>query len=150
MKVSNVVSGADNSEDGSFFNLKNNTVTKIEGEENDLEDESTSINGPLGEFLSFYDCYELIPYAHHILWLSSLKEAIGEIPSSFMLDWDDYRALVILKEEQSRKSVKDSQDMSKKGDSNNRMDNYSGSGSSSGKLRTGRVNVPVSKMIIKK
>lgn len=69
-------------------------------------------NPQLKEVLDFYDCYELLPYANHILWLSTVKEAVGRIP--FNLDYDDICCLVILTEEISKKATADSQKMNEK------------------------------------
>jgi hypothetical protein len=43
------------------------------------------------------------------MWLASVKEALGYIP--FKLDFLSIRCLVILKEEENKKSVKDTRDM---------------------------------------
>jgi hypothetical protein len=127
-----------------------NAISEVEVEDLIEEEEERKENneipkGPLDTFLSFYDCYDLLPYAHHILQLASIKEVLGFLP--FNLDWEDIRALVILKEEQSRKSIKDSQEMrDSRGSSGS-----SNSGFSSGAgLSTGKVNVPLSKMVLKK
>ena len=66
-------------------------------------------NRQLSEVLKFYDAHDLLLYANHICWLSSVKNAIGYIP--FDLDYDDIVNLVTLQDEINKKQVKDSQDM---------------------------------------
>jgi hypothetical protein len=72
-------------------------------------EEGEGRNRQLNEVLEFYDCYELLPYANHIIWLSSVKEVMGYIP--FKIEYDDIRLLIVLHEEMNKKQVKDSQDM---------------------------------------
>lgn len=62
-------------------------------------------NHQLQEVLNFYGCEDLLPYVNHITWLSQVKEVIGFIP--FEIGFEEIRALVILKQEISKKQVKD-------------------------------------------
>lgn len=66
----------------------------------------------LDEVLEKYECWDLLPLAAHVAWLSSVKEALGTIP--FNLDYDTIRYLVILHEEAGKKHAKDMQDMKDK------------------------------------
>jgi hypothetical protein len=97
--------------------------------------------GPLYDILNFYDSYDLLPYAKHIFWLSSVKESIGFIP--YELDWKDIRSLVILKEEFSKKSVKDSRDMMDKSS----QGSAAGTASATPYPSATRTSVPLSKAL---
>jgi hypothetical protein len=77
-------------------------------EEEEDEDQGFQ-NKDLNDVLDFYDCHDLLPYASHIMWLSSVKSALGYIP--FSLDYFAIRCLVILKEEENKKTVKESRDL---------------------------------------
>ena len=65
-------------------------------------------NDRLNEVIKFYDCADLLPLAHHVLWLAAVSEATGSL-DRFDLDYLTIRLLVILKEEQSKKSALDMQ-----------------------------------------
>jgi hypothetical protein len=69
----------------------------------DISTNTTPDNPLLGEILDFYDCYDLMPLASRIIWLSSVKEAIGRIPDDIDVDYDEIRYLVLLQEEQNKK-----------------------------------------------
>jgi hypothetical protein len=69
-------------------------------------------NRDLEELLTFYECHDLLPYAQHIMWLASVKEALGYIP--FHLDYFTIRCLTVLNEEVNKKSVRASQEMRSK------------------------------------
>jgi hypothetical protein len=87
-----------------------------EGEDENVPPEiPSSTNRDLEELLTFYECHDLLPYAQHIMWLASVKEALGYIP--FNLDYFTIRCLTVLQEEVNKKSVKDSQEMRSKSDS---------------------------------
>lgn len=77
----------------------------------DSEEEEIS-NVQLRQVLDFYDCYDLLPYANHIIWLSTVKEAVGRIP--FDLSYADICFLTILAEEISKKATAESQRMNQK------------------------------------
>ena len=64
-------------------------------------------NEKLEEFVEFYDCADLLPFAMRIVYLYNVKEALGSIPSSFGLSHQEISALVILQSEYSMKSQKD-------------------------------------------
>ena len=82
---------------------ENLNVDESSGTNQDLQ------NRDLEELLDFYDCHDLLPFASHIMWLASVKEAMGYIP--FALDYFAIRCLVILQEEVNKKSAKDSMEM---------------------------------------
>lgn len=79
----------------------------LEPEPEPGQEEFGSTNGYLNEVLDFYDCADLLPYANYILWLASLKEAIGYIPPDFNLSYMDMRCLVVLREESGKKMMHD-------------------------------------------
>jgi hypothetical protein len=62
-------------------------------------------NTQLDDVLNFYDAWDLLYYVNHIIWLSSVKEAVGIIP--FKLDYLDICALVILEDEKHKKELAD-------------------------------------------
>ena len=64
-------------------------------------------NEKLEEFVEFYDCADLLPFAMHIVYLYNVKEALGSIPPSFDLSHQEISALVMLQSEYSMKSQKD-------------------------------------------
>ncbi|MDP4272613.1 MAG: hypothetical protein Q8909_21195 [Bacteroidota bacterium] len=74
-----------------------------EYEEADDTDEITTDNQQLDEVIEFYDCYNLIPLAQRVIWLSNVKEALGYIPPAFELTHLEIKLLVVLQEEQSKK-----------------------------------------------
>jgi hypothetical protein len=76
----------------------------------DTEEEISNVQ--LRQVLEFYDCYDLLPYANHILWLSTVKEAIGRIP--FDLGYEEICYLTLLSEEVSKKATFESQRMNQK------------------------------------
>ncbi len=57
----------------------------------------------LEEVLDFYDCADLLPFAQRVIWLSSIKEALGYVPRYIPIDYEELQALVILNEEQNKK-----------------------------------------------
>lgn len=69
-------------------------------------------NPQLTSVLDFYDCDYLLPYVQRILWLSSVKEAVGRIPDDFHLSYDEIEGLVILAEEIHKKTLYDHQRVS--------------------------------------
>ena len=91
-----------------------NPLLEPDTEDSDEEVEvGEEISNPqLKEVLEFYDCYDLLPYANHILWLHTVKEAIGHIP--FNLDFEAICCLVVLTEEIGKKSTFESQKISQK------------------------------------
>ena len=68
----------------------------------DLEDpdEIEVPNTILDELLDFYKCQHLHDFAERILWLRDVKEALGYIPKSFGLVYDEIVGLTILLQEQ--------------------------------------------------
>jgi hypothetical protein len=66
-------------------------------------EELATDNQQLNEVLDFYDCYHLLSTADRIIWLGSVKEALGYIPNNFGLTHFEIRLLVILHEEQNKK-----------------------------------------------
>ena len=48
-----------------------------------------------------YDCRNLLSLARRILWLASVREAVGKIP--WRLDYMEIKLLVVLKEEEGKK-----------------------------------------------
>ncbi len=76
------------------------------------EEEEEIKNVQLKEVLEFYDCYDLLHYANHLIWLHTVKEAIGYIP--FSLGYEDICCLVVLSEEISKKATMESQRMAEK------------------------------------
>jgi hypothetical protein len=59
----------------------------------------------LNETLDIYDCAYLIPYVHRVMRLAQVKEALGWMPPSYNLSQLDIDCLVILKEEQDKRTV---------------------------------------------
>lgn len=73
-----------------------------------LEFDDLEENQMLGEFIEFYDCADLLPFADRILELSTVKEALGYIPPDFGLTHEEIRGLVILQQEIAKKQQFDS------------------------------------------
>jgi len=82
-------------------------------EKEEEEDEEIK-NHQLKTVLDFYDCYDLLPYVSHIMWLSAVKEALGHIP--FSLDYRTIRMLVILQDEIGKKTAYESLKMKQDAD----------------------------------
>ena len=61
-------------------------------------------NEQLSKVIEFYDCAYMLPFAERIQWLSSVKEVLGTIPSSFNVTRDEIVGLVILNSEVCKKS----------------------------------------------
>ena len=66
-------------------------------------------NSQLTEVLKFYDCGDLLPFCYRIIYLSNVKEALGNIPKSFQLSSQEITSLIILKSEQDKKVQKELQ-----------------------------------------
>lgn len=64
----------------------------------------------LDEYLEIFDCGELLPFANWIIFLGSVKEAIGHIPTNFELTYEEIKALVILADENMKKQTKEMQE----------------------------------------
>lgn len=80
---------------------------EFEDDDDDDPENELAIDPILEPFLSFYDAYEYLPFCHRIVWLSSVKEALGYIPSCFKLDYREIVALVILQDEISKRTSHD-------------------------------------------
>jgi len=66
-------------------------------------DEEEIPNPILDEYLEFYDCDDLLPFANRVFWLNGVREALGHIPNWFNITHEEIRSLVILREETSKK-----------------------------------------------
>ena len=66
----------------------------------------------LEEVLEFYDAYDWMEYANHVMWLSAVQDALGFIP--FELDYFTILALTVLKDEIAKKGAQDSYEMRQK------------------------------------
>ena len=88
----------------------------------DDEDDADEEDENLNEILTFYDADYLLPFVERILWLSSVKEALGHVP--FKLSHDEIVAMVILQTEINKKSQYDI--------NKSKIQSGSGSGSGSG------------------
>ena len=100
-EIRNDMSGIDTTQDDIVSITADNAI------ETELAENVTPDNPLLGEVLDFYDCYDLMPLASRIIWLSSLNEAVGRIPDDIDLDYDELRLLVVLQEEQNKKMAYD-------------------------------------------
>ena len=76
-----------------------------EREDEDDDDDADEEDENLNEILTFYDADYLLPFVERILWLSTVKEALGHVP--FKLSHDEIVAMVILQTEINKKSQYD-------------------------------------------
>lgn len=70
----------------------------------------------LNEVLEFYQAYDLLPLAHHIVWLSSVRDAIGTL-DYFDLSFSDIKLLIVLQDEKRKKEAYDVQRSKERSDS---------------------------------
>jgi hypothetical protein len=84
-------------------------------------------NPLLQEVIERYDCEDLLPLAHRVIWLSSLKEACGCIPNDIDVDYAEYRLLVVLGEEQSKKMAYENYKMRRENQKNTNLSDYTSS-----------------------
>ena len=74
----------------------------------EIDEEEVPINEQVQEVLDFYDCADLLPFIERIVWLNTVKEALGYIPvSHFQLNYEEIVALTILIEENQKKMQHD-------------------------------------------
>lgn len=104
------------------------------GDESEMEFE----NEKLAEFVEFYDCADLLPFAYRIIWLHGVKEAVGVIPDTFELSPQEVSALVILQSEHNMKAQKDMLENKKKSERQQRQAKSKMPASSSRFPRKGR------------
>lgn len=73
-------------------------------------DEIEVLSPLLEDALNFYGCEEYVPFCLRIIKLAAIREAVGYIPPHIFgkLDQADVEALVILRDEQAKKSLFDS------------------------------------------
>lgn len=79
------------------------------------ETEEIDTNPELTNVLNFYKCHDLMPFVTRVFWLSNVKEALGYIPREFDIDYMEIKSLVILNQEQARKTAFESYKMREKG-----------------------------------
>lgn len=78
----------------------------------DNDAEEIPINEQVQEVLDFYDCADLLPFIERIVWLTTVKEALGYLPvSHFKLNYEEIRGLTILVEESNKKMQQDNLQM---------------------------------------
>ena len=73
-------------------------------------------NPLLEEILEFYNCEDLLPLARRIIWLSSVKEAVGYIPNYIPMDYEELQCLIVLHDEQNKKMAYENYKMKKAAD----------------------------------
>lgn len=60
-------------------------------------------NPMLDDVIDIFNCFDVLPLAHRIIWLSSVKEAVGYIPDDIPIDYEELKYLVVLQEERDKK-----------------------------------------------
>ena len=79
-----------------------------DGDSDDEHIEEAPVNDQLQEVLDFYDCGDLLPFVQRVVWLNTVREALGYIPvSHFQLNYEEIVALTILIEENQKKMQHD-------------------------------------------
>ena len=53
----------------------------------------------LDEYLDFYKCWDLYPFAERIFWLNDVREAVGYIPDDFNLSRQEIVGLTAFMQE---------------------------------------------------
>jgi hypothetical protein len=77
----------------------------VQGNLIDPEEIEVHENEMLNEALDFYDAWDLLPYAEHIIWLSKVQKALGNLP--FDISFSDIELLLVLHDEIAKKEMFD-------------------------------------------
>ena len=80
---------------------------ELAGRDLDDEEDVGPTNEMLEELVERFDCYDYLAFAYRLIWLASIREALGYIPDWLHLSYDEMKGLVILHDESAKKMAYD-------------------------------------------